>query len=398
MRADRPASRPYALRLISPLIPFGRLSRVRSAPSYPLPAVSSRSSLFPNSCTSRLASRSLAPPPACRLAVDAPPRCLPRARPSAGIALGLCVAACGGQEISRPRPRRWSERSPCRRRAGSSRRACRRRKGRSSPPPAAEDATRSPLPGRTATVGPNLDDAKPTLRARADADHQRRVVDAGVQGHADDQQIADVVAFVVESTGGTVPAASSGGARRPSPPLRPPRRPRRPQRPRLPRPPRRRPRARATRSRQGGLRLRRAAAAATRSPTPARPGTSARTSTTRRPRTTRRWNGSRTASRPCRRSRGSSPSSRSPTSPPTSPAADPPPRLPARRRGARVRLRPHARLGGSRAAAADAARDRRRACGGIHFIVVTGRMWRSVRPYATRRGSRSPSSATRGRS
>ena len=88
--------------------------------------------------------------------------------------------------------------------------------------------------------------------------------------------------------------------------------------------------------------------------------------------------------------------SRSPTSPRTSRRSQArqlilPDDFPRGRPGVRLRPRPHADLEGRGAAAADTGGDRRGARGaGIHVILVTGRMFQSVRPYAEAAGIDDP--------
>jgi len=56
--------------------------------------------------------------------------------------------------------------------------------------------------GATGTVGPNLDDAKPDLATVVDRVTNGRGAMPSFKGQLDEQQIADVAAFVVASTSG----------------------------------------------------------------------------------------------------------------------------------------------------------------------------------------------------
>ena len=55
------------------------------------------------------------------------------------------------------------------------------------------------------TVGPNLDDAKPDYRLATARITNGKGVMPSFKGQLSDQEIADVAAYVVTSTGGTVP-------------------------------------------------------------------------------------------------------------------------------------------------------------------------------------------------
>jgi mono/diheme cytochrome c family protein len=57
----------------------------------------------------------------------------------------------------------------------------------------------------TGTVGPNLDQAKPDFRLATARVTNGKGVMPSFKGQLTDQQIADVAAFVVKSTGGTAP-------------------------------------------------------------------------------------------------------------------------------------------------------------------------------------------------
>ena len=57
--------------------------------------------------------------------------------------------------------------------------------------------------GSTGTVGPNLDEAKPDYRLATARVTLGKGVMPSFKGQLSDQQIADVAAFVVTSTGGT---------------------------------------------------------------------------------------------------------------------------------------------------------------------------------------------------
>ena len=95
---------------------------------------------------------------------------------------------------------------PGRNRSTSGRRCARREirslESRSSRRPGARPATRSPTPGATGTVGPNLDDAKPPY----DLVIERVTNGAGAmppfKGQLSDQEIKDVAAYVVQATSG----------------------------------------------------------------------------------------------------------------------------------------------------------------------------------------------------
>jgi mono/diheme cytochrome c family protein len=59
--------------------------------------------------------------------------------------------------------------------------------------------------GATGTVGPNLDQAKPNYQLATARVTLGKGVMPSFKGQLSDQQIADVAAFVVTSTGGTLP-------------------------------------------------------------------------------------------------------------------------------------------------------------------------------------------------
>jgi mono/diheme cytochrome c family protein len=59
--------------------------------------------------------------------------------------------------------------------------------------------------GSTGTVGPNLDQAKPDYRLATARITLGKGVMPSFKGQLSDQQIADVAAYVVKSTGGTLP-------------------------------------------------------------------------------------------------------------------------------------------------------------------------------------------------
>jgi mono/diheme cytochrome c family protein len=59
--------------------------------------------------------------------------------------------------------------------------------------------------GATGTVGPNLDTAKPDYRLATARVTNGKGVMPSFKGQLSDQEIANVAAYVVKSTGGTVP-------------------------------------------------------------------------------------------------------------------------------------------------------------------------------------------------
>jgi mono/diheme cytochrome c family protein len=59
--------------------------------------------------------------------------------------------------------------------------------------------------GATGTVGPNLDQVKPDYRLATSRVTNGKGVMPSFKGQLSDQEIANVAAFVVTSTGGTVP-------------------------------------------------------------------------------------------------------------------------------------------------------------------------------------------------
>jgi mono/diheme cytochrome c family protein len=59
--------------------------------------------------------------------------------------------------------------------------------------------------GATGTVGPNLDEVKPSYLLVTDRVTNGKGVMPSFKGQLSDQQIANVAAYVVTSTGGTVP-------------------------------------------------------------------------------------------------------------------------------------------------------------------------------------------------
>ncbi len=129
---------------------------------------------------------------------------------SAGVALGVVVAGCGGQEDLSTAPDtvvgtlavpKQQELPPGDAAAGKEVFA-------SAGCGGCHTLTAA---GSNGNVGPNLDDAKPTYERAVSRVTNGAGVMPAFKGTLDDQQIADVVTFVVESTGGTVPAASSGG-------------------------------------------------------------------------------------------------------------------------------------------------------------------------------------------
>jgi mono/diheme cytochrome c family protein len=66
--------------------------------------------------------------------------------------------------------------------------------------------------GSTGNVGPNLDDTKPEYALAIDRVTNGMGVMPSFSGQLSEQQISDVAAYVVDSTGGQLPAGGGGGA------------------------------------------------------------------------------------------------------------------------------------------------------------------------------------------